>query len=520
MCKNNFIITLTGPSQSGKSLLMDKIICLADKIGLSGRRFFPQKVKKYTTRHLRLEELAQIEKGETTDVEYARRIPDTCDLVYQTYGIRYGLATKDLEDNLMCGISPVVVVNDIRAVEEIRRVFSGKVLSLFLFRKIPELEDFKEEAKDRGNVLEQEILARYEKAIAIYRTYIENISLFDHVILNAVEYMPNELKEKNTILDLQLENIILSILDNKKSLRDNEGYKKMSRIFVIAGNAASGKDEIIRALMSMGKLEAEVLAKYTMRQQEPEDGKEVICRYIPEKEILSHFLETYLNQKKEIEEVLLKIQGSLSKDFQGRFIDFKQQLEASVKDEYQRFWSFLSELIEKEGDESIIRKYFQINPSYIDLYNIKNSAKIEFENNGVGIYKMDNKIYIIYGEEDRLYGCDITDLEHNLQKNKHHFVIVASEIGVVNALKYLFGDNRVRFVYAHSEISASEFEANASDITKKQKKKEFKKVLDNYIKHISDYDHVTIYAKAKLTYEQTSKEEELVDQMFRLLRAY
>lgn len=520
MSKDNFIITLTGPSQSGKSLIMDKIICLADKINSSGRQFLPQKIKKYTTRHLRLEELVQIERGETADVEFTKRIPDTCDLVYQTYGIRYGLATKDLERYLTCGISPIVVVNDIRAVEEMRRVFSGKVLSLFLFRKIPELEDFKEEAKDRGNVSEQEILARYEKAIAIYRIYIENIGLFDHVILNAVEYKPNELKKRNTILDLQLENIILSILDNKKSLRSNERYKKMSRIFVIAGNAASGKDEIIRALLSMGKLEAEVLTKYTMRQQEPEDGTEVICRYIPKKETISNFQEAYLNQKNEIEDVLSKIQGGLGKDFQRQFIDFKQQLEASVKDEYQRFWSFISEQIEKENDEDIIREYFQINPDYIDLYNIKTSAKMEFANNGVGIYKTDNRIYIIYGEDDRLYGCDITDLEYNLQMNKHHFVIVASEIGVVNALKYLFGDDRVRFVYAHSEISASEFEANASDITKKQKKKEFQKILDNYTKHISDYDHVTIYAKAKLTYEQTSKEEELVDQMFRLLRAY
>ena len=91
---------------------------------------------------------------------------------------------------------------------------------------------------------------------------------------------------------------------------------------------------------------------------------------------------------------------------------------------------------------------------------------------------------------------------------------------MINILKKRYGEDRVRLIYAHSEISAGEFEANATDITKKDKKEEFKKILDAYTKEIANYNHVTIYAKSQLTYEQTSKEEELVDQMFRILRAY
>lgn len=517
---NNFIITLTGPSQSGKSLVMEKIISIADRINLSGRRFFPKKIRKYTTRQLRLDELERIEKGEKADVEFTKSIPDTCDLVYQTYGIRYGLATKDLEECLNQGISPIVVVNDIRAVEELRKVFSGKVLSLFLFRKIPELIDFKEEAKERGNVSETEIIARYEKAIAIYRVYIENISLFDHVVLNAVEYLQEELIKSNTILDMQLENIIMCILDGKKVLRSEDVYKKKSRIFVISGNAASGKDEIIRALLSMGKLEAEVLPKYTMRQQEPADGTEIICRFIPKKEILSNFKDEYISQKIEIEGILSKIRECFGNEYKRRYILLKQQLEDSLKDEYQKFWGFISEKIKNESDEKVISEYFQINPEYVDLYKIKNFASMEYCNDGVAVYTLDDRKYLIYGSDDSLYGCDITELEDNLKINTHHMVIVASEVGVVSVLKHLYGEDRVRSVYAHSEISASEFEANALDITKNKKKNEFTKILNNYTRYISEYDHVTIYTKAKLTYEQTSKEEELVDQMFRLLRAY
>lgn len=114
----------------------------------------------------------------------------------------------------------------------------------------------------------------------------------------------------------------------------------------------------------------------------------------------------------------------------------------------------------------------------------------------------------------------MTDILIEPQKSSKHYVIAASEIGVVNCLRYLYTEEGVKFIYAHSEISENEFEAKAVDTTKKQKKKEFATILENYTKFVSEFDHVTIYAKANLTYEQTSKEEELVDQMFRLLRAY
>ena len=88
-------------------------------------------------------------------------------------------------------------------------------------------------------------------------------------------------------------------------------------------------------------------------------------------------------------------------------------------------------------------------------------------------------------------------------------------------MKYLIGDEeRIKFVYSHSEISVDEFKKNASDLYKKQKIEKFKEEIEKYAKYVAYYQHVTIYAKSELTYEQTNKEEELVDQMFRLLRAY
>lgn len=456
------------------------------------------------------------------DVTHVDSIPDTCDLVYQTYGVRYGIESSRLSAMLDRGESPIVIINDIRVVEEIREAFTGRVLSLFLFRKIPELIDFQIEAENRGNMSETEINARYEKAVAIYRIYIENIALFDKVILNSVEYAPGEERGADTILDRQLENILAPIVRGHVNLRKNISYPKLSRIFVIAGNAASGKDEIIRALLTMGKLQAKVLPKYTMRQQEREDGEEIICRLVPQKACLEKLRHDYVRQQEEMEAVLGSIPKPFRSGYRKEVVEFERQLGKSLKDEYARFWQMISEQLDKDHMplDKVQEKYFTMNPAYLDLAAIESSHKKTLEMRGVRLYEDVDRKYLIYGTPGKLYGCDISNVARMLEENRRHLVIVASEIGVVNILKKLYGEDRVRLIYAHSEISEQEFEKNASDISKAEKKKKFREILDNYTEEISNFDHVTIYARSRLTYMQTSKEEELVDQMFRLLRAY
>lgn len=521
MNNTNFIITLTGPSQSGKSLVMDKINRLGKELNETGMVFIPKKIKKYTTRHLRIDEMRLIETGKETDVEYVKKIPDECDIAYQTYGVRYGFESKELWNELNKGNSPVVIINDIRVVEELKKIFSGKVLALFLFRKVPEIEDFKKESEDRGNISETEVVARYEKAVAIYRTYIENIVLFDKVILNSIEYPEERVKQENTIIDMQLKNVLLPIITGQKKLRINMEYPKSSRIFVIAGNPASGKDEIIRALLTLGKQQVIVLPKYTSRHQEPEDGKEIICQYIPRKSYLEKLRENYIQVTERIAQNLTKMDEDFKNVYKREFVDFRQKLEEKNKNEFERFWDIVTpKLKDPITKEETFNRYYEKNPVYKNLLNIKKYAKKICEDSEVGVYEKEGHRYVIYGDDNRLYGCDITKIEQILKENTFHLVIVASQIGLVNVLKKEFGEDRIRLIYAHSEISANEFEANASDIIKNEKKAEFRKRLDDYTQRISDYDHVTIYAKSQLTYEQTSKEEELIDQMFRLLRAY
>lgn len=172
------IITLTGPAHCGKSMVCDMFI------EFKGEGFRPVSIPKYTTREQRTKE---------KDVKCVDKIPSECDLVYEQYGVRYGVSLESLYQKLEEGYTPIIVLNDIRAVEDLKAILGSMVYSIFIYRKPAVLEEFLKEEKERAavNLDNSDIIqiakTRYEKAQAIYRIYIENIHLFDRVILNISE---------------------------------------------------------------------------------------------------------------------------------------------------------------------------------------------------------------------------------------------------------------------------------------------------------------------------------------------
>jgi len=163
------LITLTGPSQAGKSTAINAFM----KLNKEG--FSPVTIPKFTTREPRKDDQA-------SEVIHSNPLPTDLDLVYQQYSKRYGLKTDTIIHHLERGETPLVVLNDVRIITEVKRVFGDLCKSIFVFRKAPRLEDFMKVAKKRDASDDVEI--RLKKAEAIYRIYIENIYLFDHVIVN------------------------------------------------------------------------------------------------------------------------------------------------------------------------------------------------------------------------------------------------------------------------------------------------------------------------------------------------
>lgn len=165
------VITLTGPSGAGKSSAVAYLLKYANP------KFKLTLVQKYTTRLPRNDD-----SGEA--LLCVRKIPKQCDLVYEQYGVRYGLELEKLFDHLAAGLSPLVILNDVRAVQDVRAALGELVKSVFIFREGPSLKRYAQLAKDRNVESDEYLVRRFNKAQAIYRIYIENIQLFDHVILN------------------------------------------------------------------------------------------------------------------------------------------------------------------------------------------------------------------------------------------------------------------------------------------------------------------------------------------------
>ncbi|HLP47168.1 MAG TPA: hypothetical protein VK469_14550 [Candidatus Kapabacteria bacterium] len=165
------LITLTGPSGSGKSKVIEELLALKSE------SFSPELIPKYSTRAPR--------KDDGDEIICVPTIPHECDLVYEQYGGRYGIELQKIYDLLSRKVSPIVILNDVRTIADIKNAFGGLAHSLFIFREGPKLHYFKKLTEERGVNDESDTLKRFEKAQSIYRIYIENIHLFDHVILNS-----------------------------------------------------------------------------------------------------------------------------------------------------------------------------------------------------------------------------------------------------------------------------------------------------------------------------------------------
>lgn len=549
-----FLITLTGPSMSGKTYVMNKI---EEQQRIFPNSFYPIRISKYTTRSYRLEEIRQKNKGEHIDVESVARIPENCDLVYRTYGKYYGISLQRIRDLLEKGKSPIIIINDVRVVEELKAAFPNKVLSLFLFRKIPEMKDFRNISSKRGNIAIKESRLRYEKAVSIYRTYIENITLFDRVILNVKDYHGRT--DEIDYTGLQIHNVIRGVLEGR-ILLGNSSESNSKKMFIISGGSQSGKDEIIRSVNELGKLQAYIIPKYTTRMQEAGDGPDMICKYIPKKSLLDKLKKEYENEYEIVSKKNLPTEDFINDlrekyneetDKQEAFEDYlslnweARRLDSlrKVKTVDERFWEQVehrkSELKKQkkksvEITNRVKLEFFQENDKYIDIENILEVNKLQFEeytkNHQVGVtgpacYIVQNDDgYILYkNNADIIYAFRIKDknggILGKMQTVNRHSLIAASLTEIFRLCREHLS-NEVVTIFAYSQISVEQYQKKTSEITAMKKANSARKDLERYSKYIEFFDHVSIYAKDVYNDTKGGAEEELIDQIFRIFRAY
>lgn len=166
------LIIFTGPSQSGKSTALNYFLTSSSK------DFRAICLPKYTTRQPRNDDNPR-------EVICCTDLPSDCDLVYQQYDQRYGLNSNDILDELKLNKTVLLVLNDVRTIYEVKRIFGSICYSIFVFRQAPNYDEFIRISKNRGSTDINQMEKRLKKAEAIYRIYIENIPVFDKVLLNS-----------------------------------------------------------------------------------------------------------------------------------------------------------------------------------------------------------------------------------------------------------------------------------------------------------------------------------------------
>ena len=238
------IITITGPSGSGKSIILKMI----EEVN-SNYHILP----KYTTRARR--------KDDDDSIINVSKLPKNCDYSYTQYGEEYGFSSNQIYDFLIKGKKPVIIINDQKVLEALHEKYGSSMRSYFIHREKPSIKRLIEINNSRGVTDSDVIKERFEVAKNIYGMYTDEIQLFDSIILNT-----GSLEETKQIVKRLFEEHI------------NENHRNPilegNKIFIISGNPGSGKDYIVKAAEKLGCMQ---IRKHTSRVRNPNDGNEMIC---------------------------------------------------------------------------------------------------------------------------------------------------------------------------------------------------------------------------------------------------
>lgn len=246
---------ISGSSGSGKTVLLDLI--------QNQCTFKAVIAPKYSTRSER--------KGEFDDIKHVAQINDEeYTFVYPMNNYIYGIRAGEVMDIIGQGYNVFIVLSDLRIVEEVKQFFGSIAVSLYIYRNLSPAQLGKvleEREKARGIKQENTVpfpkqkQTRLNRLYLMQRQYVDNITLFDHAILNTRK--PQDMLQ-------QVTNLV-------------EGYEKgiMRKgmkgpvIFLIAAASGAGKHTLMSAMYDLGRRKISVVKKATTRPIHVDDGSEI-----------------------------------------------------------------------------------------------------------------------------------------------------------------------------------------------------------------------------------------------------
>ncbi len=113
-----------------------------------------------------------------------------CNIQYENYETKYGIATDDIWNGLKKGVHQVLVVSNINALNQLKRIFGNLAVIIYIYSEVTkeeymkkELNKYKEKVFDSESNINEYLKLREENFDMAWNLYEENFMLFNHVFI-------------------------------------------------------------------------------------------------------------------------------------------------------------------------------------------------------------------------------------------------------------------------------------------------------------------------------------------------
>jgi ribose 1,5-bisphosphokinase PhnN len=162
------VVVVVGSPGSGKDILIRAV----KDLGVGHARIVP----KHTSRQQRPDDGNEMICPESHDFAL-----DQCDIVYVNYDDRYGIISAHIWQGLKEGVFQVIVVSNVAAINQLKAVFSGFLLLVYVHSEMTSEQYLQSEATSEHD---EYAMRRSQQLWETFEMYMNNFLSFDHVLIH------------------------------------------------------------------------------------------------------------------------------------------------------------------------------------------------------------------------------------------------------------------------------------------------------------------------------------------------
>lgn len=161
------IFIIAGGSFSGKDKLVNAMIQME-----------PKKILSYQKATTRIES-----ENDNGELLHLKELTETYDITYNKNGHKYGLSSNQIWSSLAKERITLIVLSDLESIKKIKSIFQEICVVIYLHANI----DFEELERAKIELENKEFIKRKNSLDELQKIYINNMDIFNHVLLNTSE---------------------------------------------------------------------------------------------------------------------------------------------------------------------------------------------------------------------------------------------------------------------------------------------------------------------------------------------